>query len=342
MVQHMELGVVKPEAERGALPGQRSCRAAAGHIKRPMNAFMVWSKIERRKITARAPDLHNAEISKQLGRRWKSLPEADKVPFIREAERLRLQHMADYPDYKYRPKKKARTDGCPAARAPAPTAAPAPRGPRTNPPPRPPGPPVHKKPRTGRTAGPGGRSGSHRPQHRLPHPGLDEQRHRYPEHRVPEHRVPEHRVPEHRVPEHRFFEASDSDDDDSEEEEEEEEGGRGYVSVTTERRRYIIHKTLTRHNSTSDPEEPDLDDTRSEDLSEDFPLSPALSDPWTSPGPALCPPSNPLLTLDQDLDLDLDLDWCSEVSVRSHFEFPDYRTHRDWLQAHLTDLVFSY
>ncbi|KAM6973783.1 transcription factor SOX-11a [Aplochiton taeniatus] len=86
------------------------CKTATGHIKRPMNAFMVWSKIERRKIMEQSPDMHNAEISKRLGKRWKMLKDSEKIPFIREAERLRLKHMADYPDYKYRPKKKPKLD----------------------------------------------------------------------------------------------------------------------------------------------------------------------------------------------------------------------------------------
>ena len=62
------------------------------HIKRPMNAFMVWSQLERRKIVENNPDKHNAEISKELGRRWKLLDDEARQPYIDEAERLRLLH----------------------------------------------------------------------------------------------------------------------------------------------------------------------------------------------------------------------------------------------------------
>jgi hypothetical protein len=79
------------------------------HIKRPMNAFMVWSQIERRKIIEQQPDIHNAEISKNLGKKWRQLLDEEKEPFIQEAERLRLLHIQEYPDYKYRPRKKNRT-----------------------------------------------------------------------------------------------------------------------------------------------------------------------------------------------------------------------------------------
>ncbi|XP_039480402.1 putative transcription factor SOX-14 [Drosophila santomea] len=84
----------------------RTKKHSPGHIKRPMNAFMVWSQMERRKICERTPDLHNAEISKELGRRWQLLSKDDKQPYIIEAEKLRKLHMIEYPNYKYRPQKK--------------------------------------------------------------------------------------------------------------------------------------------------------------------------------------------------------------------------------------------
>jgi len=63
-------------------------------------------QIERRKISVVDPSLHNSEISRVLGQRWRKLSDDDRQPFVREAVRLRAKHGRDHPNYKFRPQRK--------------------------------------------------------------------------------------------------------------------------------------------------------------------------------------------------------------------------------------------
>ena len=58
------------------------------------------------KIIRVDPERHNAEISKELGRRWRELSASEKRPFYERSKHLNELHKIEFPDYKYRPRKK--------------------------------------------------------------------------------------------------------------------------------------------------------------------------------------------------------------------------------------------
>ncbi|KFV19836.1 Transcription factor SOX-30, partial [Tauraco erythrolophus] len=86
------------------MPDTPFSKDKSGHVKRPMNAFMVWARIHRPALAKANPDASNADISVQLGLEWSKLTEEQKQPYYDEAQKIKQRHREEFPDWVYQPR----------------------------------------------------------------------------------------------------------------------------------------------------------------------------------------------------------------------------------------------
>ncbi|UJR20591.1 hypothetical protein I4U23_023716 [Adineta vaga] len=76
-------------------------------IKRPMNAFLLWARGERKRVSSDGYGVSQTSLSKLLGETWRHMSVEEKQPFLDMAETLKRQHHIDHPDYKFKPKQRS-------------------------------------------------------------------------------------------------------------------------------------------------------------------------------------------------------------------------------------------
>lgn len=91
-------------AEAGRAPILRAFGKKA-KVPRPPNAFTLYRQHWHPHYKQYNKSMHNNDISKELGRRWKTEPDHIKEKYKSLAEDLKAKHAAQYPDYQYAPRK---------------------------------------------------------------------------------------------------------------------------------------------------------------------------------------------------------------------------------------------
>ncbi|XP_051991642.1 protein capicua homolog [Xyrauchen texanus] len=84
-----------------ALPKEGDKKREKDHIRRPMNAFMIFSKRHRALVHQRHPNQDNRTVSKILGEWWYALGPKEKQKYHDLAFQVKEAHFRAHPDWKW-------------------------------------------------------------------------------------------------------------------------------------------------------------------------------------------------------------------------------------------------
>uniref|UniRef100_A0A4W5P5N8 Transcription factor 7 like 1a n=1 Tax=Hucho hucho TaxID=62062 RepID=A0A4W5P5N8_9TELE len=101
----------------GVSMGDREKEEKKPHVKKPLNAFMLYMKEQRPKVVAECTLKESAAINQILGRRWHSLSREEQSKYYDMARKERQLHSQLYPGWSardnYGKRKKRKRDGRP-------------------------------------------------------------------------------------------------------------------------------------------------------------------------------------------------------------------------------------
>ncbi|CAG8722147.1 9037_t:CDS:2 [Gigaspora margarita] len=78
-------------------------------VPRPPNAFILYRTNKHLDVKAQNKNLTNAQVSKVISQMWKNEKNEIKLYWEKLADNMKLNHMKNYPDYVYKPKKRTTT-----------------------------------------------------------------------------------------------------------------------------------------------------------------------------------------------------------------------------------------
>lgn len=96
-----ELSSQGSEMSDSALSGGSRTGENTKHVKRPMNAFILFSKNHRTLFKQLYPGRDNRKISTLLAEKWRGMKPEEKEPYRLEAKELMRQTKESHPDFKY-------------------------------------------------------------------------------------------------------------------------------------------------------------------------------------------------------------------------------------------------
>lgn len=71
------------------------------HVKKPLNAFMLFMKEQRQKVVNECTLKESAAINQILGRKWHNLSKEEQQKYYDEARRAREKHLELYPELEF-------------------------------------------------------------------------------------------------------------------------------------------------------------------------------------------------------------------------------------------------